>query len=165
MLARAEDKRDRQLGASLVQRFLAAGPCHYPKPLGRGIGLSGGECISISIFLQAAASKVSQFYVTDKESVDRARESVVSRKPVTMSGTIQDKVGFFTGPVQSVEEVSPGKWRITILDGKWRGRQLRRPFYRFCSGWNFTFCSSISFIRSAIPSSVSRSVTPQTSFR
>jgi hypothetical protein len=63
-------------------------------------------------------AQMSQFYVTDKQSADRARESVVSGKPVTMSGTIHDKVGFFTGPVQSVEELSPGKWRITIRDGK-----------------------------------------------
>jgi hypothetical protein len=42
----------------------------------------------------------------------------VDRQPVTISGTIHDKVGFFIGPVQSVEEMSPGKWRITVLDGK-----------------------------------------------
>jgi hypothetical protein len=40
---------------------------------------------------------MSQFYETDHESADRARQSVVDRKPITISGTVYDKVGFSTG--------------------------------------------------------------------
>jgi hypothetical protein len=46
---------------------------------------------------------------------------VLHRRPITMSGTIGPKLGFFTGVVQSVEEdknATPMRWRITILDGK-----------------------------------------------
>ena len=64
---------------------------------------------------------VSQFYVTDKERAAIATEAVLHRRPITMSGTIGPKLGFFTGVVQSVEEdknATPMRWRITILDGK-----------------------------------------------
>jgi hypothetical protein len=40
---------------------------------------------------------MSQFYVTDKESSVRARDSVPLQIPITMSGTIDDKIGIFTG--------------------------------------------------------------------
>lgn len=64
---------------------------------------------------------MSQFYVTDKERAAIATEAVLHRRPITMSGTIGPKLGFFTGVVQSVEEdknATPMRWRITILDGK-----------------------------------------------
>jgi hypothetical protein len=64
---------------------------------------------------------MSQFYVIDKESAARARDTIRQRIPITMSGTVGDKIGIFTGPVQSVEEdknATPTRWRITILDGR-----------------------------------------------
>jgi hypothetical protein len=61
---------------------------------------------------------MSQFYVADKESADRAKRSILDQRPETISGTVHDKVGFFIGVVQSVEEIAGKGWRITILDGK-----------------------------------------------
>jgi len=64
---------------------------------------------------------VSQFYITDSVSAGIATEALRHRRPITMSGTVRDKVGFFTGVVQSVDEdktTVPKQWRITILDGK-----------------------------------------------
>jgi hypothetical protein len=64
---------------------------------------------------------MSQFYVTDKETAVRAHDSVRHRIPITMSGTVGERIGIFTGPAQSVEEdtnATPTRWRITILDGK-----------------------------------------------
>jgi hypothetical protein len=60
-----------------------------------------------------------QFYVTDEESVRKAREAVLHREPISMSGMIGRGVRMFTGIVQSVEEdkiASPKRWRITIRD-------------------------------------------------
>jgi hypothetical protein len=61
---------------------------------------------------------VSQFFVTDEFSAIRARDAVVAGEPITISGTGQDGVGVFIGVVESVEEISPQKWQITIRDGK-----------------------------------------------
>jgi hypothetical protein len=65
-------------------------------------------------------SSVSQFYVTDKESVRIVTEAVRDRKPITISGMVGKGIRFFTGIVQSVEEdkiTTPKRWRVTIRDG------------------------------------------------
>jgi hypothetical protein len=39
--------------------------------------------------------------------------------PITIRGTVGDKVGFFTGVARSVEEdedATPKRWRVTILE-------------------------------------------------
>jgi hypothetical protein len=63
---------------------------------------------------------LSQFYITDPESARIATEAIGGQWPISVSGTIGNKVGFFTGQVQSVEEdlsATPKRWRVTILDG------------------------------------------------
>jgi hypothetical protein len=59
-------------------------------------------------------------YVTDKKSALRATEAILHRMPITISGTVGDKVGFFTGVARSVEEededATPKRWRVTILE-------------------------------------------------
>lgn len=59
-----------------------------------------------------------QFYVSDEESAALAKDAMVDGKPIGMSGTVHDKVGYFTGIVQTVEEITPKKWRITMRDAK-----------------------------------------------
>jgi hypothetical protein len=43
-------------------------------------------------------------YVTDKKSARRATEAIWHRMPITISGTVGDKLGFFTGVARSVDE-------------------------------------------------------------
>jgi hypothetical protein len=58
-------------------------------------------------------------YVTDKKSALRATEAILHRMPITIRGSVGDKVGFFTGVARSVEEdedATPKRWRVTILE-------------------------------------------------
>jgi hypothetical protein len=58
-------------------------------------------------------------YVTDKKSARRATEAILHRMPITLSGTVGDKLGFFTGVARSVDEdenATPRRWRVTILE-------------------------------------------------
>ena len=60
-----------------------------------------------------------QYYVTDKESADRATKSELDQTPIDISGTVGDKVKFFRGVVKRVEEDKINKrWRITIREGE-----------------------------------------------
>jgi hypothetical protein len=62
---------------------------------------------------------MSQFYVTDEQSARIAREGIIHRNPVSMTGSIGTGSRSFTGVIQSVEEdkaASPKRWRITIRD-------------------------------------------------
>jgi hypothetical protein len=62
---------------------------------------------------------MSQFYVTDEQSARVAREALLHRMAVSMTGTVGNGIRSFTGVVQSVEEdkaASPKRWRITIRD-------------------------------------------------
>jgi hypothetical protein len=64
---------------------------------------------------------VSQFHITDSNSLRIAREALQHRKPITISGMVGKGIRFFTGVVQSVEEdklAVPKRWRVTILDGQ-----------------------------------------------
>jgi hypothetical protein len=64
---------------------------------------------------------VSQFHITDSQSLRIAMEALHDRKPITMSGTVGKGSRFFTGVVQSIEEdkfTIPKRWRVTILDGQ-----------------------------------------------
>jgi len=62
---------------------------------------------------------MTQFYVTDEQSACVAREALLYRTAVSMTGTVGTGIWSFTGVVQSVEEdkaTSPKRWRITIRD-------------------------------------------------
>jgi hypothetical protein len=62
---------------------------------------------------------VSQFYVTDEQSALIAKEGLLHRAAVSMTGTVGTGIRSFTGVVHSVEEdktASPKRWRITIRD-------------------------------------------------
>jgi hypothetical protein len=62
---------------------------------------------------------VSQFYVTDELSARIAREGLLHRAAISMTGTVGSGIRSFTGVVHSVEEdktASPKRWRITIRD-------------------------------------------------
>jgi hypothetical protein len=62
---------------------------------------------------------VSQFYVTDGQSARVAREALLHRTAVSMTGTVGNGIRSFTGVVQAVEEdktSSPKRWRITMRD-------------------------------------------------
>ena len=64
---------------------------------------------------------LTQFFVTLPADVQRAKESLLSQKPVTITGlTPSGAVKVFTGPVQAVEEREDGpdhkRWSVTIHD-------------------------------------------------
>lgn len=59
-----------------------------------------------------------EFYVTDQQSVNKAKESVADAKPITIRGILHGKLESFTGVVQSVDELTASLWRIMISDGK-----------------------------------------------
>ncbi len=61
---------------------------------------------------------MSEFYVTDQQSVNKARESVADGKPITIRGILHGRLESFTGVVQSVDELTTSLWRIMISDGK-----------------------------------------------
>lgn len=61
---------------------------------------------------------MNEFYVTDQQSVNKARESAADGNPITIRGILHGRLESFTGVVQSVDEPSPGIWRIMISDGE-----------------------------------------------
>jgi hypothetical protein len=66
---------------------------------------------------------VSQFYVSDEAAAERCRESLRTQAVIETSGVNMDeKVQFFTGVVQSVDEDikrdMPKRWKITMREPK-----------------------------------------------
>ena len=64
---------------------------------------------------------MSQFHITDSNSLRIVTEALHHRKSITISGMVGKGIRFFTGVVQSVEEdklAVPKRWRVTILDGQ-----------------------------------------------
>jgi hypothetical protein len=73
--------------------------------------------------LAAGRIELNQFHVTvhvtDKNIARRATEAILHRVPITIRGTVGDKLGFFKGVARSVDEdenATPKRWRVTILE-------------------------------------------------
>ena len=89
---------------------------------------SNKSAICGSNFLRGALNRrtkrgkaVSQFYINSEKDMQQCRESIVSRRAITISGlTGQGKVSTFSGFVQSIEDghsIYPDyPWRVTMLD-------------------------------------------------
>jgi hypothetical protein len=60
---------------------------------------------------------MSQFYVTDGQSARIAKEGLLHRMAVSMTGTVGTGIRSFTGvSVEEDKAASPKRWRITIRD-------------------------------------------------
>jgi hypothetical protein len=73
--------------------------------------------------LAAGRIELNQFHVTvhvtDKNTARRATEAILHRVPISIRGTVGDKLGFFKGVARSVDEdenATPKRWRVTILE-------------------------------------------------
>jgi hypothetical protein len=88
---------------------------------------------------------MSQFYVTDEQSARIAREGIIHRNLVSMTGTIGTGIRSFTGVAQSVEEdkaasrlapaQSPGAAVVGAQTSGWFWRPVLWPLSYAPSGF------------------------------
>jgi hypothetical protein len=64
---------------------------------------------------------MSQFYTSSEEDLRRCRASLIEKRPILITATVDDKIRAFNGVVQSVDEDrkwTPKRWRITIIESQ-----------------------------------------------